>query len=295
MVRSEKPGPISKIKYYKDVVTSGLANWIPSIIYTIGSHLGTLLVFGSHGSLEAGVYFIAFSLSMAVTALMSALYSIAYPALSSMRDGRKRFAWRTIKFSLIFSLPLSVSILFYSSDILNIFGHEYANGSQTLEILMMSILPTAISAGIINLSYSYGDYRNVLIIGLASNIPRTILYFALVPYLEGIGAALSYTIGAIFGLIFSLWVSKKIGLIINLRDVVSVLIVPILVVVLFYFVHLNFILEIVISLGCSYLILILIRVVTLSDLRDIFKLFPNRLSHPLLKVIDMIENKEENL
>jgi O-antigen/teichoic acid export membrane protein len=282
---------IAVLKYYRDIFISSIANWIPIIIYTIGTQLGTLLVFGSHGSIAAGVYFIAFSLSMAVTALMSALSTIAFPALSSMKDGRKRFTWRTIKFSLFFSLPLSISILFYSKDILSIFGHEYASGSLTLEVLMISILPTAVTVGIVNLCYAYGNYRQVLLIGLASNIPRTILYFIFVPSLEGIGAAISYSAGAIIGFGFSLWISRKINLTIIWKDVGSIVIIPLLTVFIFYLFDMNFIVEILISLSGSYLLYILLGVINPMDLRDISNILPNSISKPLFRILGKLQNR----
>jgi len=232
---------------------------------------------------------------MAVTALMSALYTIAYPALSSMKDGRKRFTWRTIKFSLVFSLPLSISILFYSKEILGIFGQDYTSGSLTLEVLMISILPTAITVGIVNLCYAYGNYRKVLIIGLASNIPRTILYFILVPSLEGIGAAISYSAGAIIGFIFSLWVSRKINLVIIWKDVGSIVVIPLLTLFVFYLFDMNFIIEILISLAGSYFLYILIGVINTMDLRDIFNIFPNTISNPLFRILGRLQNRNRKV
>lgn len=286
---------VRALQYYKDVFISSIANWIPVIIYTIGTQLGTLLVFGSHGSISAGVYFIAFSLSMAVTALMSALFTIAYPALSSMKDGRKKFTWRTIKFSLVFSLPLSLSILFYSKEILGIFGHGYINGSLTLEILMVSILPTAITVGIVNLCYSYGNYRKVLLIGLASNIPRTLLYFILVPSLEGIGAAISYSAGAIIGFIFSLWILRKINLIISWKEVSRIVVIPLLTLLFFFLINISFIIEIFISLAVSYFLYILTGVINALDLRDIFKILPASISNPLLRVLSRLQDRNGKL
>jgi O-antigen/teichoic acid export membrane protein len=283
------------LKYYKDLFISSTANWIPVIIYTIGTQLGTLLVFGSHGSISAGVYFIAFSLSMAVTALMSALFTIAYPALSSMKDGRKRFTWRTIKFSLIFSLPLSISILFYSKEILAIFGHDYTSGSLTLDILMISILPTAITVGITNLCYAYGNYRRVLIIGLGSNIPRTILYFLLVPSLEGMGAALSYSAGAIVGFIFSLWVSRSINLSIIWKDVGRIVVIPLSTLLIFHLLDLNLIIEIFFSLAGSYFLYILVGVINTMDLRDILNILPDSVSNPLVRIFGRLRKRNPKI
>ena len=102
-----------------------------------------------------------------------------------MNDGRKRFTWRIIKISTIISVPLSLSILFYSNDIIDILGQNYAEASLFLRILLITVIPSSVSIMVIQLSYAYGNYRQVLYLGLASSIPRTLLYFILVPSLWG--------------------------------------------------------------------------------------------------------------
>ncbi|TVP41710.1 oligosaccharide flippase family protein [Candidatus Nitrosocosmicus arcticus] len=293
MVKSEKKNSRDNIiNYYKDIFVSSLANWIPTIIYTIGSHLGTLLVFGAHGSTEAGIYFIAFSLSMAITALTSSLFTIAYPIQSSMQDGRKRFTWRIIKLSLVISLPFSTCMLFYSKEILSLFGPAYDTGSLTLEILLLSTLPMAITTGINNLAYSYGNYKQVLTIGLSSNIPRTILYFALVPALEGVGAAISYTVGTIIGFIFSLKVSKKNQLTIQWKDVIFTFVIPILILLILNLIKLNFIIAIPVTLISSYLLLIKLNIFNSADVIDLKNLLPNKVSESLSWLVRKIETKK---
>ena len=63
-------------------------------------------------------------------------------------------------------------------------------------------------------------------LGLASNIPRVVLYFLLVPAYGVEGAAISYTIGAVIGLISSLFIAKKIGMQIFWKDLAIILFIP---------------------------------------------------------------------
>lgn len=295
MIKSDKKTTKDNIlKYYKDIFVSSLANWIPTIIYTIGSHLGPLLVFGSHGSMEAGIYFIAFSLSMAVTALTSALFTIAYPIQSSMHKGRKRFTWRIIKLSLIISIPISTCMLFYSKEILSLFGQAYDAGSITLEILLLSTLPMTLITGINNLAYSYGNYKQVLTLGLSSNIPRTILYFTLVPALEGVGAAISYTVGTIIGFILCLQVSKKNQFTIQWKDVIYTFVIPGLILLIFKLIELNIVIAIPVTLILSYLLLIKLNIFNTTDVIDLKNLLPIRVSNSLSWLVRKIENKKRN-
>src|SRR3989475_8720077 len=210
----------------KDVLVASVVSWIPSIIYTVGLHLGQIMVFGSHGAKQAGVYFIAFSIAGAISAVMLVLLTIAYPALSAMDDGRKRLTWRVTKISLIIAIPISSAVIFTSKETMQLFGQSYIAGSFPLEILLVSMLPTAIMTGINTLVYSYGNFRQVLVIGLSSNIPRAVLYFTLVPIYGSMGAAVSYTIGSIAGFIWSAVIAKKIGLKISWKDLVLILLIP---------------------------------------------------------------------
>ena len=70
--------------------------------------------------------------------------------------------------SLIISLPFSVWRMFWAKNVLQLFNQIYVEGSATLEVLLLSILPMAVTSGVNILVYSYGKYRQVLIIGFAA-------------------------------------------------------------------------------------------------------------------------------
>jgi O-antigen/teichoic acid export membrane protein len=78
------------------------------MVDTIGSQLGTIVILGFQGASNAGFYFISFQIYMGIAAVISAIESTTYPALSSMDEiERKRFTWRLMKIGLIITLPLS--------------------------------------------------------------------------------------------------------------------------------------------------------------------------------------------
>ena len=143
----------------KSIMAAGFPSWLPSAITTIGSQAGTIIVFGTSGSSQAGTYFIAFSIFSAIFMITSSLVSVAFPALSAMGDGRKRFSWRITKISLIVSLPLSCSLIFYSDEILGLLSQDYVRETASLQILLLSILPTAVMTSINTLVYAYGNYK----------------------------------------------------------------------------------------------------------------------------------------
>src|SRR5207302_6400166 len=58
------------LKTSKELLVASFATWIPSVVYTIGAHLGPIFVFGSEGAAKAGVYFMAFAIALAMSSVM---------------------------------------------------------------------------------------------------------------------------------------------------------------------------------------------------------------------------------
>jgi O-antigen/teichoic acid export membrane protein len=275
----------------KRILAASVPTWIPALITTIGAQLGTVIVFGSEGASEAGAYFIAFSIYSAISAIVYSLFSAAYPALSGMHDRRKRFTWQLIKISLFISIPFSSSFIFYSNDIMQLVGRDYIKGSLPLEYLLLSMLPTAMLSGINVLVYSYGNYRQVLAIGLASSIPRTVLYFILVPIYGSAGAALSYTIGSVIGFAVSIVIAKQIEMIIFWKDLAYIFIIPTGVAFILGYSHMNYIVGILITYIISYVLLLKLRILTGSDIKSSVGILPYSISNPIIKVLNIVGKK----
>jgi len=281
---------INFVQKSKKLLVSSVVFWFPFLITTIGSQLGTLVVFGSQGSNQAGVYFLALTIVTGLTNVMNSLFTIALPALSGLKDYRKRFAWQTIRLSAIILLPFSCSLLFYSEDIMKLLGQDYVQGASSLEVLLLSMLPMAILSGINALVYSYGNYRQVLLIGLAMSIPRTVLYFVLVPVYGGLGAAIAYTLGTIVGCIISIVIAKKIGMLLFWKDLTLIFIIPTTIAFTLSYLQFNFVIGILTTIVISYVILLKIRIVTRIDVRDSLDILPQRFSSQIIKLINKFKN-----
>ena len=285
-----KPEVVFK-RSLKDILVASVVSWIPTIIYTVGLHLGQIMVFRTHGANQAGVYFIAFSIAGAISAVMLVLLTITYPALSAMHDGRKRLAWRVTKISLIIAMPLASAIIFSSKEIMQLFGKSYIDGSFSLEILLLSMVPTAVMTGVNTLVYSYGNYRQVLVIGLSSNIPRAALYFILVPIYGGVGAAISFTAGSISGFILSIIIAKQIGMKIFWKDLALILLIPMGFAFILSHFEINYIAVIAITLITSYMLFLRVGIVTRIDVQDSLGVLPSKIANPAIKLLNAIGNK----
>lgn len=276
---------------FKNTLTASMASWVPGLIASVGAQLGTIVVLGNQGASQAGFYYIAFSIVTAISTVMSVLSLIAFPILSAMSDGRKRFAWRITKASLIISLPLSHIMIFFSNDIMTFFGPKYVAGSSALEILLLSTVPTAMITGITVLVYAYGNYRQVLAIGLASSIPRTLLYFFLVPIYGGTGAAITYTIGAFAGFLISVAIAKKIKMPILWKELGMMSLIPAAIAYSFSYFHVNYIIAIPISLAISYLIYLKFSILERVDVTDALQILPEKISHPIVFIVNKVGSK----
>ena len=291
LLRSTSSKELTVTQCLRDIISSSVSTWVPLIVNTIGSHLGTIVVFGSQGADKAAVYFIALSMVLALVTLMSAMFSVAYPVLSAMKDGRKRLAWRAIRMALVISSPLSMGIFWFSFETLSIFGQEYARGVTTLQILLLSVVPTMLSTGITTLMYSYGNYRHVMSIGLASNIPRPLLYILLVPLLNDTGAALSYTIGSLVGLVFAVQISRKVGLKLFWKEICVILLVPAAIGIVFKLAGINFIAGILSTLILSVFAYLFLKVLRKDDIRDSLLVFPPSITNHIVTILNVFSKK----
>jgi O-antigen/teichoic acid export membrane protein len=263
---------------FRSILEASIPTWIPFSIYTIGIHLGPLSVFSAHGANEAGIYSMAFFIAVAISSTTSALFSIAYPAMSAMEDGRKRFAWRATKMSLLISIPFSTSLIFYSKDVMGLFGSSYISSASSLEVLLATMAPVAVTAGVSTLVYSYGNYKHVMAIGLATNLPRVALYFLLVPIYESTGAAMSYSIGSIAGFVMSIIIARNVGMAIYWKELLLLSLIPAILAYIMSYLQLNYILGIVLTLLISYLCLFKLRVMSKEDVQDSMLVLPYGLS-----------------
>lgn len=269
----------------KKVLVASIAFWVPGLVTTIGSQLGTIVVFGSQGAAQAGVYFIALSIVTGISLITSALTTISYPTISALSDGRKRLAWRLARMTLLSTFPLSASFIFYSKDIMQIFGRSYAGGATTLELLLLSLLPGVVIGGVGVLVYSYGKNREVLAIGLAVSIPRTLLYFVFVPHMGGLGAAISYIVGSIIGFIVSIIIAKDVKMRIFWKDLAFISIIPAGVAFILSTLGLNYIFGVVITLVVSYILYLRLKILNKTDIEDAALLLPTRIANPTVNLL----------
>ncbi len=287
---TEKRNHINEINNpFKTILIASVPSWIPKLISVIGgANLGTVIVFGSNGASEAAAFFLANTILSGIITIVTPLYTISFPALSAMSDYRKRFTWRIIKVSMVVLSPLSLAVIFYSSDVINLLGEDYSNASILLRILLLTALLSPLSTMVNQLIYAYGNYRLVLYLGLASNIPRILLYFLLVPVFGGTGAAVSFLIGSIISFALSIGVAKKIGMPIHWKVILLIMVLPLLPAFLFSYFQVNFIVGIIGTIGASIIAFLRLNILNKSDVEDSVNVLPKGIAKPLATMMNRV-------
>jgi O-antigen/teichoic acid export membrane protein len=270
----------------RNILVASISSWVPKVMSVIGARLGTVVVFGTEGASHAGSYFIATSVFYAITAVMDALNSVAFPILSAMDDQRKRFVWRLIKMILITTLPISSVATIYSDEIMGIFGPDYIQASLPLKIILLSTLTYTFNVCITILVYSYGNYWQVLYIGIGSSSSRIALYFILVPLYGALGSAIAFTTGSIIGFVIAAFVAKKVGMKIFWRELVLLFAIPNAVGLLLGSFQVEYMIGIPVIFTASFALFLRLRLLTKPDLYDSVAILPDCVAKPLINVLN---------
>ena len=154
-----------------------------------------------------------------------------------------------------------------------------------MQILLMSTFPIIVLSGIDALVFSYGKYRQALVINLASSVPRTILYFILVPAFGMTGVATSYTIGSLIGFVVSIIIANKMKMIIFWKRLALTLFIPISIAFILSTLDVNYIVGIIATIMISYLLLMKFHIIEKSDASFLIDLLPGNISEPLLAIL----------
>lgn len=261
--------PFFKLAFLHDVIKAGMVSWLPNFINLAGQWLGVLAVFGFSSAFETGLYYVAFSIANVVFMIAGSLSSVLLPVLSGMEDGRKRSTWKAIRVILASAWPLAVFIIVYPWLPLSLLGSSYIKASPVLKVLISSLVFMVLTVGVTNLAYAYDAYMYVLAIGMAANIPRVILYYLLVPFYEGFGAAISFSIGAFTGFLASLYIANKINFKIGFKELALTVVFPLLFGVISYILDLFFIIGGLLIYAGSILAYLKTRVLLKEDLKEI--------------------------
>jgi len=253
----------------KELTRAGLVSWVPAVVLTLGTQLGILVVYGVWGATETGFYFIAYTIFGAVEAIQRSIWGIMFPVLSGVIDGRKRLTWKGIKLALVIIVPVATSIFICSKIILGFFGAEFLVAHEVLTLLLGSAVLIPITKGIETLVFAYGRYKYVLLIGLVTNIPRVLLYVALVPPYGAHGAAFAFLGGTLTGFICGIVIASRVGMMLFWKQILLIILLPVGIGVASYLLQFHWVLGIILVFGVSFTGYLMLKIITRREAKEI--------------------------
>jgi O-antigen/teichoic acid export membrane protein len=281
----------ARLDIKRQILISSISGWIPNVISLIGTQSGLLFIFGLKGPAEAGVYFIAFSIFSAISALPMSIISMAYPVMSGMKNGREKLLWQATKMALFPIIPIAVVLGFYPSFILSFFGKDFAAGQLILSLLIASVVPIEINRAVSNLAYAHGKYMQVAMLGIFPSMIRIAFYILLAPTYGGNGAAFAFLVGSLAGLVITVLISIRSQYDFPTKDILAISAIPVIIGTVFYLININQLLDIILVLLSSYISLARFKIVRYGEIEGtICSIFmkPNKLSRQLLSIARVI-------
>jgi len=255
--------PALSLSALADVLKAGVASWAPGMVATLGRWLGVFAIFHAATAAETGQYYAALTIANAVLMIATSILSLLLPVLSGMADGRKRAAARALRISLAVAAPAAAFAAAYPALPLALLGHEYAQAAPALTILILSLPPTAVVATAESLAYAYGNYRQVLVISLVTDLTRVALYPVLAS-LGPTGVAAAYTAGAYTGMAYALHIAPTLAT----RQIWAAIAIPAALAAAAWATHLPWPLGLLVT-ATSYPIYAKAKILTRQDAREI--------------------------
>jgi hypothetical protein len=102
----------------------------------------------------------------------------------------------------------------------------------------------------------------------------------------GTGAAISYTIGSVIESLISIMISKRIGMMIFWKDLAAIFIIPTTITFVLNYLEVNYIIGILTTIVISYVLLLKIHIIAISDILDSLDILPERVLNQLIKLIN---------
>jgi len=253
----------------KEAIEAGLATWIPSTLTLAGQWLGILGLSGLVGSYETGIYFIGYAITTGLLAFPTNIVSLMFPVLSGMEDGRKRAMGEAVRISSAIMYPIAFMLIAYPTLIPSFLGEAYLSASTSIMILASGFLLAPLVNGYTYYAYALGKYREVILVGLAGNLPRIILYLLLIGKFAETGTAISFSLGFLFSLLAVIPLARKTGYHLNLKGAAKSLSIPLAFCILTLVLKLPPLLGITLILTPSYIIYARLRIISKKDLTDL--------------------------
>lgn len=188
IVKAKLGSTVYKISRTKEILKDSVINTPAKFSRTLLFSLSVVLLasFGISES-EIGVFYIVMMISLVAGGLVSGISYMVLPPSSSQAD----LSSNSLRIGLSLTVPLIVALVSAPDSILSLLGTQYIEGSTSLIILSIGIVPASVVMMSISRCNSNGDNRTLLAIGISEIIIFLISFVILVPIYGIVGCSIS--------------------------------------------------------------------------------------------------------
>ena len=166
---------------------------------------------------QIGIYNTAFKLGYLTLFFVLSMNVIIMPKVAALFHQNnfsemKKVINRSTQLVIVFTIPLAIGIIFFSENILRLFGEGFIAGKTTLILITLGALFNAMTGNvdqILNMTNHQKGVRNIFFFGFLMNVA---LNLGLIPSYGIEGAALASLItNVVVNIVFVIVIKKKLG------------------------------------------------------------------------------------
>ena len=116
----------------QNILSAGIAAWIPTLVGVFGSQLGVITVFTVGGAAEASKFYLPLTIFTIALFIVNAINRVGHPLIAGMKTEEERinFVTYSIKIGYIFTMPVVVPLLYFANDFLGLIGNDFASAGE---------------------------------------------------------------------------------------------------------------------------------------------------------------------
>jgi O-antigen/teichoic acid export membrane protein len=173
--------------YIKGFIMEGLVNTPSKLARMLSLNLSIILL-ASVGiaSSEVGTFYIALTISITVSSLIT---SMAFMIIPASAESKSNLSYISLKYGISLTAPLIAGLVSAPQFILSLIGPQYVSEYASLTILSVAILPYSILTTSISSFNFTGDFRKIVMVGSVQVVIFLVSFLLLAPYYGTIGTS----------------------------------------------------------------------------------------------------------
>ncbi len=217
-IKPSRTEPTLKTVSYNEIFTMAFPMLMTYIAFLINNSADVFLLKSNNiGTDMVGIYKTCANISMLAATLLVALNTTVQPKITQLftqnkLDEVQRITNKSSKLIFWLSLPVFIILLFFSNQVMWLYGEEFRKGAICLSVLTIGQIINTICgpvAQLLNATGHHKQFRNISFVGAIVNIVANLI---LIPKYGILGSAIANTFSMIaWNIIGTIYIKKTFG------------------------------------------------------------------------------------